>query len=340
MRIIGGLDIHRRQITYDYLDLDTGEVSRGMIKPVCRAELHGWLEKLELRPAAFALEATTGWRFVVEELRRAGIEPHLAEPAQTRSLRGNKRRAKTDRADARHLRDLLIQGILPESWIPTDFIADLRTKARLRKALVDQRSGWVRRIKAQLFQHGLPSPPDPQTIEGRTWLAKAELPTTARRVTEVALSMIDFLDEQIDCLNGEFKTIAKAQKGCVALQAANFGVGPLISTAMLAELGDVSRLSSSRKAVRLAGIDVTVSESDGKQRGRRHLSRQGPPLLRWALYEAGGNAWRRASPDHDYYLQARERLGSKRAKLATGRRVLRRSFHVLASLGPDAVAPV
>jgi len=33
-------------------------------------------------------------------------------------------------------------------------------------------------------------------------------------------------------------------------------------------------------------------------------------------------------------------LGAKRAKLATGRRVLRRSFHVLASLGPDAIAPV
>jgi transposase len=152
--------------------------------------------------------------------------------------------------------------------------------------------------------------------------------------------MIDFLTEAIDRLDGELKAIANAQKGCLALQAANYGVGPLIATAMLAELGDVSRLSSSRKAVRLAGIDVTVSESDGKQRGRRHLSRQGPPLLRWALYEAGGNAWRRASPDHDYYLQAKERLGSKRAKLATGRRVLRRSFHVLAGLGPDAVAPV
>ena len=39
MRIIGGLDIHRRQITYDYVVLETGEVSRGVIKPVCRAEL-------------------------------------------------------------------------------------------------------------------------------------------------------------------------------------------------------------------------------------------------------------------------------------------------------------
>jgi hypothetical protein len=48
-----------------------------------------------------ALEATTGWRFLVEELRAVGAVVHLAEPAETAALRGNKRRAKSDRADAR-----------------------------------------------------------------------------------------------------------------------------------------------------------------------------------------------------------------------------------------------
>ena len=43
-----------------------------------------------------ALEATTGWRFVVEELRAVGAEVHLAEPAEASALRGNKKRAKTD----------------------------------------------------------------------------------------------------------------------------------------------------------------------------------------------------------------------------------------------------
>jgi hypothetical protein len=40
-----------------------------------------------------ALEATTGWRFVVEELDRVGAEAHLAEPAETSGLKGNKKRA-------------------------------------------------------------------------------------------------------------------------------------------------------------------------------------------------------------------------------------------------------
>ena len=37
MPIVGGLDIHRKQITFDYLDTVTGEVRRGQIAPADRA---------------------------------------------------------------------------------------------------------------------------------------------------------------------------------------------------------------------------------------------------------------------------------------------------------------
>ena len=116
--IVGGLDIHRKQITFDYLDLVTGEVKCGHIAPADREHFRGWLARLE-DPAgvAFAVEACTGWRYVTEKLRRAGIQAHLAEPADTAAARGRKKRAKTDRADARLMRDLLAQGRLPECWI-------------------------------------------------------------------------------------------------------------------------------------------------------------------------------------------------------------------------------
>ena len=45
MPIVGGLDIHRKQITFDYLDTVTGEVRRGQIDPACRAMLRDWLER-------------------------------------------------------------------------------------------------------------------------------------------------------------------------------------------------------------------------------------------------------------------------------------------------------
>ena len=88
MAIVGGLDIHRRQITYDILDTTTGETRRGRLSPATRLELRAWLARFTGQQADFALEATTGWRFVAEELQRAGAVAHLAEPADTRALRG------------------------------------------------------------------------------------------------------------------------------------------------------------------------------------------------------------------------------------------------------------
>src|SRR5215217_1948002 len=88
MAIVGGLDIHRRQITYDWIDTDTGETRRGQLSPATRLELRAWLARFTGQQADFAFEGTTGWRFVAEEVMDAGFRAHLAEPADTRALRG------------------------------------------------------------------------------------------------------------------------------------------------------------------------------------------------------------------------------------------------------------
>lgn len=72
MTILGGLDIHRAQLTYDYLDLATGEAHTGRVVPADRDRLRVWLERFQgVSDVAFALEGCTGWRYVVEELARA-----------------------------------------------------------------------------------------------------------------------------------------------------------------------------------------------------------------------------------------------------------------------------
>jgi hypothetical protein len=43
MPIVGGLDIHRKQITFDYLEVETGQVRCGQIAPADRVHLAGWL---------------------------------------------------------------------------------------------------------------------------------------------------------------------------------------------------------------------------------------------------------------------------------------------------------
>ena len=97
MPIVGGLDIHRKQITFDYLDTVTGQVCRGQVSPADREHLRAWLARFAGREdVAFALEACTGWRYIAEELAVADIGVHLAEPADTAARRGRKRHAKTD----------------------------------------------------------------------------------------------------------------------------------------------------------------------------------------------------------------------------------------------------
>jgi transposase len=68
-------------------------------------------------------------------------------------VRGRKHRAKTDRTDARLIRELLQAGDLPESWIPPTDELEWRQRVRLYKSLVDQRTTRCQRIHAELFQH-------------------------------------------------------------------------------------------------------------------------------------------------------------------------------------------
>jgi hypothetical protein len=67
-------------------------------------------------------------------------EAHLARAGGDQRLRGTKRRAKTDWADARGLRELLLIGRLPESWIAPAHLLDLRAHVRCRHTLVEQRT--------------------------------------------------------------------------------------------------------------------------------------------------------------------------------------------------------
>jgi transposase len=336
--IVMGLDQHRGQVTAEWIDTATGEVSRARIAPAHREPLRRFLRRFCGTELEVALEATTGWRFVVEELRAIGAGVHLAEPAETAVRRGTKKRAKSDRADARHLRELLMLSRVPESWIPPDHLLDLRARVRLRHTLQEQRGEWQQRIQAVLYHHGLPPRRQLMTGDGREWLESQPLAQSAREQVGVATAMIDALDAQLGPLNRELRAYARRQPGCRALMG-HYGIGALTAVTILAELGDCRRFSSSRHAVRYSGLDITVHQSD-QRRAPGHLSRQGPPALRWALFEAAQAARRPTSPDRGYYEQAADRLGGNRACLAIARKLLKRSYHTLRELGEEALQPV
>jgi transposase len=216
-------------------------------------------------------------------------------------------------------------------------ILELRQRVRLRRTLVEERTAWQQRIHALLFHHGVRRPRALLTGEGRALLAGAQLPDAARQALDVALAMIDACEAQLVPIDRQLAQYARRQAGCRGLMTV-FGIGAITSAAILAELGDARRFSSSRHAVRFAGLDITVySSADHRSPGR--LSRQGSTVLRWAVYEAAQTASRAGSPDHAYYQQLAARLGKSRAKLALARKLLRRAHHILTDLGDSALAP-
>lgn len=338
--IVAGFDVHRRQITFDAVDSETGEVLRGKIDST-PAAVEAWVGRFPGRVVHVAVEACTGWLFVARALERCGAVTYLAEPVETTALRGRKRRAKTDRMDARWLRQLLVEGRLPESWMPPEHVRQWRSRARLRNTLAGERTSWIQRIRAVLYHHGIAGAPDDlRTLAGREFLATLELPVDASERIRVALDMIDLLEIQINTIERDLRAIARRQTGCRALMAKIYGIGELSSLVTICELGDVSRLHASRQAVRIAGIDIGVHRSDRTARLGK-LTRQGSAELRWALYEAAQSACRATSPDYqDYHALKARGLSHTRASLTIARKLARRSYHVLRELGPAALDPI
>ncbi len=337
MSIVGGFDVHRAQITYDYVDTATGQVFRGRIAPADREHLRWWLDRFAgVAEVHFAVEGCTGWLFVVEECQRAGLSMHVADPGEAAAARGKKRHAKTDRLDARHLRQLLEDHRLPESWIPPTHVSEIRAKVRLYKALQDERGDWMQRVRAVCFHQGLAHRRVLFGADGRAVLATTTgLSAAGTQQVAVSLRQIDRLAEEVETLRDELVGYARHQPGCRALRNQLYGVGWLTAVIIWAELGDTRRFSASRQAVRHTGLDITVYSSDGK-RARGHLARQGPALLRWALFEAAKSAAKHTSPDHGYYITVADRAGANRATLSVARKITRRAHHILRDLGEEA----
>jgi transposase len=342
MSIVGGLDIHRKQLTFDWVDEQNGRWERGRIAPADRKHLAGWLTRFDPTvdaPVAFAVEGCTGWRYVAEEMHKAGVVAHLAEPADTSVLRGPKRRAKTDKADAKLLRELLAAGRLPECYIPPAQVLEWRALLELYQDLRVQHTGWAQRIQAVCFHQGTTAPGQAGIVRGdRARLMKIvdeQLSISGRLQVNTALAIMDVLAEHLERLRRRLLSTARGMKGARVLMHDIYGVGPLSSLALCAWLGGADRFTSSRKAVRFVGLDITVHSSDGKRSPGR-LSRQGPEVLRWLLFEAAKTSARACAPGYGYYTQVKDRYDANRACLSQARRIVRHATHILTGLGDDA----
>ena len=225
--------------------------------------------------------------------------------------------------------------------IPPSRILECRALLETYHDLRAEHTAWVQRVHAVFFHQGAPALGEGalRTERGVAELraaAAAHLSPAGQLQVATALDMLAATEARLGPLRQQLRETARHLTGARVLAERLYGVGPIAALALTCWLGGAGRFSSSAKAVRFTGLDITVWSSDRKGPPGR-LSRQGPPVLRWAVYEAGKTHARSSAPDHGYYAAVADRKNTKRAALSEARKIVRQACHILAELGDDAL---
>jgi transposase len=328
MSVYVGIDVHRKRSQVAVVD-QSGEVlaNRNVINGV--APILSVIGGLPAgTPAAF--EAAFGWGWLLGLLEDYGFEPHMVHPLQCKAIASA--RLKNDKAGAATLAQLLRADLLPEAWIAPPAVRQLRALLRHRAQLVRLRTLLRNRIHAVLADHGHGRPAGCWSGPGRAWLASLELPAVSREVIDDDLALIDALQEPIGRLDREVHRQARSDPRVTVLTQLP-GVGEFTALVLLAEIGDISRFGSARKLAAWGGLTPTVRGSDRTVR-HGHISKQGPAWVRWVLCQAAQTAKRHPGFAAGYQAIAKRR-GNKIATTAIARKLLTRTYHLLADAASD-----
>ena len=290
-----------------------------------------------LRRAPAGCSCATRWS-------AAGAVPHLAEPVETRALRGSQA-ARQDRSRGRALaaraarRRPVAGGVDPARARPSVAL----TRARLRHTLIDERTQWMQRIQATLFHHGVSGTPAEAAHRAKDASSSSDLalPADARERIMIALAMVDAIDARIAPLERELRQLARRQAGCRALMGL-YGMGEL--TSLITLCGARRRPKVCRRRARRSGWPASTSACTAPiaAPGLANSTARAPRICAGRSMRPRSSACRPSSPDHADYLALKARTLSAPPRVIDeiARKLARRSFHVLRELGPAALDPV
>jgi transposase len=334
-----GLDLSRKRLDFDALDVDGAPVETGAAPPDSDG-LAGLARRLGRhgQPVRAALESMNGARFVHDQLELRGWEVEIADAQKVRGLAPLA--CKTDRIDAHVLAELSRRDLVPAIWLPDPAVRAERERARFRLHLVRQRSRLKHRVHSLLVAWGRPCPvSDLFGRAGRELLARMELPQPWRAHLETSLVLIGQLDAEIAALERELRRLG-ADHRYLPLLVSVPGIAWVLGYTIAAEIGDIGRFASPAKLCGYSGLCPRVYQS-GERDSRGRLSKHGPKYLRWALMEAAVNAARHPLY-RGRYERTRRRLGKQRgpkvAQVELARKLAEAIWHMLTRNQPFAPA--
>ena len=214
---------------------------------------------------------------------------------------------------------------------------DLQALHRVRERLVSQRTGVINQIRAFLLERGV------AVRQGRHFL-RAGLPgilaTRCEVLSERMVHLIEDLagdwrrlDERIEGLSGEIGALARQDAGCERLMSVP-GIGPIISSAMVAAIGAGDTFTKGRDFAAWLGL-VPKQFSTGDRTVLGKISKRGNRYLRVLFVQAAWVVLIRSKNWERYGLKpwieaAKRRLHRNVLAIALANKLARIAWSVLA----------
>jgi transposase len=233
------------------------------------------------------MEACVGAHHLSRRLKALG---HDARLMPARYVRPYSRGQKNDFRDAEAIAEAVQRPTMRFVVTKTADQLDLQALHRVRERLVSQRTAIINQIRAFLLERGI------AVRQGQYWL-RAELPhilatpsdtlsPRMQRVIEALTSDLRLVDERIEGASSEIGELAKRDAGCQRLISIP-GIGPIISSAMVAAIGTGDAFAKGRDfAAWLGLVPKQISTGDRTILGR--ISKRGNRYLRVLFVQA---AW-------------------------------------------------
>jgi transposase len=325
-RQVVGMDLHRRRSVLVRMTEDGRRLGMARITSSPQA-LRKEIARAGTSPKV-VLEATYGWYWAADTLAAAGAEVHLAHPLGVKAF--SYRRVKNDERDAADLADLLRMGRLPEAWIAPPEVRELRELTRYRQKLVGLRTSCKDQVHAVLAKLGVPvACSDVFGVAGSAWLDGLGLPQPYAGKVASLRQLTGEMNTEITMLGEVIADLLAGDRGYRVIQQLP-GIGPVLAAVIVAEIGDVHRFKTAAQLCCWAGLTPRHRESDVKV-ARGHVTKQGSPVLRWAVIEAIQRV-----PRDSVIGSAKEAIIARRgkearniAKVAAARRLLTLVFYGL-----------
>ena len=319
MKIIG-CDFHPSFQQIAMVDTETGEHTERRLN---REEAIVFYRSLNGK-VLVGMEACGNTLWMERLLTELGHELRMGDASKIRAMEARKQ--KTDRRDAELLLRLLLEERFPQVWVPSPQQRDSRQLLLHRQKLVSARRQFKNQLQHLALNQGLQQKQKLWTKSGRELLEELPLTgwTAQRRADD--LELLDQLERRIAELDVSVQQEAASDPIAVLLQT-HPGVGPVTSLAFVLTLGRIDRFASSKKVVSYLGLNPAEHSSGGQQK-LGSISKQGNPMVRSLLVEAGQSAARLVPELKRAYQRLKHRKHSGVAKVMIARKLAVRLYWI------------